>query len=194
MHEHHTLLINRGSHMTNPCWLNEPQGKAKNTTDGVDLCKCRQRSEWWRVAYQCTASHLVHFLALLQVGEYSAQSLLLSHDHDDDQQAASVHRQPSRSARQLSGLVRKTTGGAPTAVQQMEAQLRATRQDALQLATAVVRLEKEKAVLQTQVSGDRSMVSMPACTLFCDDNPHPPPPFSPTPALPHPLPSPVIKY
>jgi len=39
------------------------------------------------------------------------------------------------------------------AVQQMEAQLRVTRQDALQLATAVVRLEKEKAVLQAQGSG-----------------------------------------
>ena len=42
----------------------------------------------------------------------------------------------------------------------MEVQLRATRQDALQLATAVVRLEKEKAALQKQVSGQHSRVSM----------------------------------
>ena len=104
------------------------------------------------ISYIC-----IHFLVLLQVGQYSAQSLLL------DQQAASVHRQPSGSATQLSGLSRKpTAGGASRAVQQMEAQLRATRQDALQLATAVVRLEKEKAALQTQVSGDRSRVSMHA--------------------------------
>ena len=47
----------------------------------------------------------------------------------------------------------------PRAVQQMEAQLRATRQDALQLATAVVRLEKDKAALQKQVSGQLSKVS-----------------------------------
>jgi len=44
------------------------------------------------------------------------------------------------------------------AVQQMEAQLRVTRQDALQLATAVVRLEKEKAVLQAQGSGIATQV------------------------------------
>ena len=93
----------------------------------------------------------------LQVGEYSAQSLL------ESQQTASVHKQPSGTVRQLSGLSRKATaGGTPRAVQQMEAQLRATRQDALQLATAVVRLEKEKAALQTQVSGERSLVSMHA--------------------------------
>ena len=45
--------------------------------------------------------------------------------------------------------------GAPEtqrAIRQMEVQLRATRQDALQLATAVVRLEKEKAALQSQAS------------------------------------------
>lgn len=89
------------------------------------------------------------------MGEYSVQSLALS------QQAASVHTQPSGPARQLSGLSKKsTTVGIPRAVQQMEAQMRATRQDALQLATAVVRLEKEKAVLQKQVSGQYSRVSM----------------------------------
>lgn len=55
---------------------------------------------------------------------------------------------------------KSTTGEVRRAVQQMEAQLRATRQDALQLATAVVRLEKEKAVLQTQLSGQDSGVSL----------------------------------
>ena len=59
---------------------------------------------------------------------------------------------------------KSTAGGTPRAVQQVEAQLRATRQDALQLATAVVRLEKEKALLQKQVSGQYSRVSM--CTLW----------------------------
>lgn len=49
------------------------------------------------------------------------------------------------------------------AVQHMESQLRATRQDALQLATAVVRLEKEKAVLQAQSSGVPSQV--PLCCV-----------------------------
>ncbi len=48
---------------------------------------------------------------------------------------------------------RAASGEVLRAVQQMEAQLRVTRQDALQLATAVVRLEKEKAVLQAQGSG-----------------------------------------
>ena len=60
--------------------------------------------------------------------------------------------------------MKSTAVGTPRAVQQMEAQIRATRQDALQLATAVVRLEKEKALLQKQVSGQYSRVSM--CTLW----------------------------
>ena len=95
----------------------------------------------------------VTFMCALQVGEYSEQSVAHS------QQVASVR--PSRSARHLSGLSKKSTAGeVPRAVQQMEAQLRATRQDALQLATAVVRLEKEKAALQTQVSGQHNQVSM----------------------------------
>ena len=42
----------------------------------------------------------------------------------------------------------------------MEVQLRATRQDALQLATAVVRLEKEKAALQSQASLLQTRVSL----------------------------------
>lgn len=66
----------------------------------------------------------------------------------------------------------------PRAAQQMEVQLRATRQDALQLATAVVRLEKEKAALQKQVSGQQIRVSMHTlwrCVL-CWECPLPPPP------------------
>lgn len=41
-----------------------------------------------------------------------------------------------------------TSAGLQRAVYHLESHLRATRQDALQLATAVVRLEKEKAALQ----------------------------------------------
>ena len=111
------------------------------------------------------------------MGEYSAQNLALS------QQPASVHTPPSGAARQLSGLSKKSTaGGTPRAAQQMEVQLRATRQDALQLATAVVRLEKEKAALQKQVSGQQIRVSMHTlwrCVL-CWGPPSPPPrPLSP---------------
>lgn len=70
---------------------------------------------------------------------------------------------------------KSTTGEVRRAVQQMEAQLRATRQDALQLATAVVRLEKEKAVLQTQLSGQDGGVT--------SEIPTPPSPPFPLPPL-----------
>lgn len=89
------------------------------------------------------------------MGDYSVESLAHS------QQLVSVRSQPSGVARHVPGQPKKSTAGeVRRAVQQMEAQLRATRQDALQLATAVVRLEKERAVLQTQVSGQGSVVSM----------------------------------
>ena len=82
----------------------------------------------------------------MQVGEYSAESLA------DSQQSSSLCNM-SRVAKQPS-VLRKNSGAGEVraAVRHMEAQLRATRQDALQLATAVVRLEKEKAVLLSQAS------------------------------------------
>ena len=47
-------------------------------------------------------------------------------------------------------------GGLQRAVTHLESHLRATRQDALQLATAVVRLEKEKAALQRSLKQQAS--------------------------------------
>ena len=63
-------------------------------------------------------------------------------------------------------------GAAETqrAVRQMEVQLRATRQDALQLATAVVRLEKEKAALQSQASLLQTRVGLHSAELSMVNN------------------------
>lgn len=51
------------------------------------------------------------------------------------------------------------SGGLQRAVTHLESHLRATRQDALQLATAVVRLEKEKAALQRTLKQQGSVQS-----------------------------------
>lgn len=94
-----------------------------------------------------------------QVGQYGMES------HAEVQQYHSpVRKQASGiSTRASLGSRASQAKKAPSrevlrAVQQMEAQLRVTRQDALQLATAVVRLEKEKAVLQAQGSGISTQV------------------------------------
>lgn len=89
------------------------------------------------------------------MGEYSANSIA------DCQQLGTVRKQRSGVQKQPSVLAKKSRAGeVRNAVQHMEAQLRATRQDALQLATAVVRLEKEKAALISQASGQYSQVSL----------------------------------
>jgi len=71
-------------------------------------------------------------------------------------QASGISTRASLGSR-ASQTKRAPSGEVLRAVQQM-AQLRVTRQDALQLATAVVRLEKEKAVLQAQGSGIATQV------------------------------------
>lgn len=58
------------------------------------------------------------------------------------------HLYPMLDPHQPMGRGRDAAGGLQRAVHNLESHLRATRQDALQLATAVVRLEKEKAALQ----------------------------------------------
>ena len=89
------------------------------------------------------------------MGEYSANSIA------DCQQLGTVCKQRSGVQKQPSVLAKKSgSGEVRRAVQHVEAQLRATRQDALQLATAVVRLEKEKAGLQSQLSGQHSKVRL----------------------------------
>lgn len=74
------------------------------------------------------------------------------HHNQVRKQASGISTRASLGSRVLQ-TKRAPSGEVLRAVQQMEAQLRVTRQDALQLATAVVRLEKEKAVLQAQGSG-----------------------------------------
>ena len=105
----------------------------------------------------CTlqASSATKQTVLVQVGQYSADSIA------DSQHSASVRKQPSQIRKQHSVSAKRSgSRERQRALLQMEAQLRATRQDALQLATAVVRLEKEKAVLQSQVSDPMSLVSL----------------------------------
>ncbi|KAL0052365.1 hypothetical protein WJX82_000918 [Trebouxia sp. C0006] len=89
-----------------------------------------------------------------KVGQYSVESHAeVQHHHSPvRKQASGISTRASLGSR-ASQTKRAPSGEVLRAVQQMEAQLRVTRQDALQLATAVVRLEKEKAVLQAQGSG-----------------------------------------
>ena len=100
------------------------------------------------------------------MGQYSAENSAQSHHH------GSVSKQSSRHFIRASQADRAHSGQVERAVHEMEAQLRATRQDALQLATAVVRLEKEKAVLQSQASGQQLKVPHLAVYFydqkFCD--------------------------
>ena len=89
-----------------------------------------------------------------QVGQYSVESCAEVEQYNSPvrKQASGISTRASLGSR-ASQTKRAPSGEVLRAVQQMEAQLRVTRQDALQLATAVVRLEKEKAVLQAQGSG-----------------------------------------
>ncbi|KAA6418583.1 MAG: hypothetical protein FRX49_11408 [Trebouxia sp. A1-2] len=89
-----------------------------------------------------------------KVGQYSVESRAEVQQHHSPvrKQASGISTRASLGSR-ASQTKRAPSGEVLRAVQQMEAQLRMTRQDALQLATAVVRLEKEKAVLQAQASG-----------------------------------------
>ena len=94
-----------------------------------------------------------------QVGQYSVESRAEVQQHHSPvrKQASGISTRASLGSR-ASQTKRAPSGEVLRAVQQMEAQLRMTRQDALQLATAVVRLEKEKAVLQAQASGISTQV------------------------------------
>lgn len=98
-------------------------------------------------------------LLFQQVGQYSVESHAeVQHHHSPvRKQASGISTRASLGSR-ASQTKRAPSGEVLRAVQQMEAQLRVTRQDALQLATAVVRLEKEKAVLQAQGSGIATQV------------------------------------
>jgi len=94
-----------------------------------------------------------------QVGQYSMESRAEVQQYHSPvcKQASGISTRASLGSR-ASQTKRAPSGEVLRAVQQMEAQLRVTRQDALQLATAVVRLEKEKAVLQAQGSGIATQV------------------------------------
>lgn len=77
----------------------------------------------------------------LQVGQYTVAAPL-SHYHPSPNPPQPMGRGAAR---------RGASGGLQRAVSHLESHLKATRQDALQLATAVVRLEKEKAALQNSL-------------------------------------------
>ena len=98
------------------------------------------------------------------MGQYSVDSQAEVHllHNTLRKQASGLSTRASLGSRASQGR-QASPGEVIRAVQQMESQLRATRQDALQLATAVVRLEKEKALLQAQTSGVPSQV--PLCCV-----------------------------
>ena len=76
------------------------------------------------------------------MGEYSANSIA------DCQQLGTVRKQRSGVQKQPSVLAKKSRAvEVRRAVQHMEAQLRATRQDALQLATAVVQVSLDSSIM-----------------------------------------------
>lgn len=88
----------------------------------------------------------------LQVGQ-AALAPPASHLHPETDPYQPMGRTAAREA---------ASGGLQRAVHHLEGHLRSTRQDALQLATAVVRLEKEKAALQRSL---RQQTSAPARVL-----------------------------